>query len=611
MNGTTTRTRALAACLLTVVLAGVVLAADPPSYTLDTDPLRLANKALEKGDLAEATSRYEEAVAAGYKLADAHTGLAMVAVREGRYDEAEAQFRRAIDVAGGRAAAAHAGLGVVLLRQGRDEAAAAEFTAALAIDDDSWVAHYGRARLHLARGEWPQAEAELARGSKTRGLAEREDLYHHGRALLALGTGDTTEAEKAALQAVSLNPGNPENGELLARIYTQRGVPALAIQAYEQALTAPGVQPTAPMLHQLGNLYRGQQRYNEARDQYLRAVDLDSTYVPVFGDLADLLRVANRHVMAARTYLRYVAVVPDDTSAWLGLAASLGELRRWDQAVDAAAHAHALDPASVEAQRAYARAGLHATDPAVRAGAADLMASLPDDGAPWTATDWLDLAAVQMERKAYADAGNALARAAAADSTSYQVPFQQGVLALRTGEPPLAVTYFERAAALAPDSAPVQLNLGIAHYQAGQMPQATAALRAAVARDPASTTARVMLAQTLAAAGENAEAEREYREVLATQPNHGQALRGVGFCRLRAADYRGAVTAYTEATAAEPNSADGWAGLGSAQLGLGDLDAAESAFARARSLDPKNVMLQRGTELLNQARSARKENQPR
>jgi tetratricopeptide (TPR) repeat protein len=117
-----------------------------------------------------------------------------------------------------------------------------------------------------------------------------------------------------------------------------------------------------------------------------------------------------------------------------------------------------------------------------------------------------------------------------------------------------------------------------------------------------------MLAQTLAAAGENAEAEREYREVLARQPGHAQALRGVGFCRLRAADYPGAVKAYTEAASAEPTSADGWAGLGSAQLGLGNLDAAESAFARARTIDPQNVMLQRGTELLNQARSARKEN---
>jgi len=316
-------------------------------------------------------------------------------------------------------------------------------------------------------------------------------------------------------------------------------------------------------------------------------------------------------VMAARTYMRYVAVAPTDTSAWLGLAASLSELRRWDQAVDAAAHARELDPASLEAQRAYVRAGLHATDPAVKAGAADVMASLPEDSAPWTATEWLDLAAVQMERKAYDAVGTALARAAAADSTLYQVPFQQGVLALRTGQPQAAITHFERAAALAPDSAPVQLNLGLAHYQAGQMPQATAALRAAVARDPGSATAHVMLAQTLAAAGENAEAEREYRAVLASQPDNAQALRGLGFCRLRAADYHGAVKAYTDATGAEPNSADGWAGLGSAQLGLGNLDAAESAFARARSLDPKNVMLQKGTELLNQARSARKENQPR
>jgi tetratricopeptide (TPR) repeat protein len=331
----------------------------------------------------------------------------------------------------------------------------------------------------------------------------------------------------------------------------------------------------------------------------------------VYGDLADLLRQAGRHELAARAYLRYVADAPADTSAWLGLAASLNELHRYDQARDAAAHARQLDPSSAEARRAFARAGLHAADPAVKTEAADLMTSLADDGAAWTAGELLDLAAVQTERKAYPDAAATLTRAAALDSTSYQVPFQQGVLALRTGQPLEAVTHFERADTLAPGSSPVQLNLGIAHYQAGQLPQAIAALRAAVERDPASATARVMLAQTLAATGENAAAEHEYREVLARQADNAAALRGVGFCRLRAADYKGAVKAYTDAADAEPTSADGWAGLGSAQLGLGNLDAAESAFARARSLDPRNTMLQKGTELLNQARSARKENQPR
>jgi tetratricopeptide (TPR) repeat protein len=589
MNEMRNLTRAVAACLLAVALSATALsatalAADPPTYTMDTDPLRLAAKAIEAGAFAEARSHFEEAVAAGYRLADAHTGLATVAVREGRYAEAEAQYRQAIDAAGGRAAEAHAGLGVVLLRQEQTEAAAAEFTAALAIDDDNWLAHYGRARLHIARGAWPEARTELERGRARHGVTAGEDLYHHGRALLLLGAGDTIEAEKAALLAVSLNPQDPDHGALLARIYTQRGVPALAIQAYEQALSAPGVQPTATMLHQLGNLYRGQQRFNEARDQYLRAVALDSTYVPVFGDLADLLRRAGRHEMAARTYLRYVADAPADTSAWLGLAGSLTELRRYDQACDAAAHARQLDPTGAEAQRAFVRAGLHATDPAVKAEAADLMASLLDDGTAWTAAELLDLAAVQMERKTYDAAVVTLARAAAADSTLYQVPFQQGVLALRTGQPQAAVASFERAVTLAPESAPVQLNLGIAHYQAGQVPEAIAALRAAVERDPSSTTARGMLAQT---------------------------LRGVGFSCLRAADYQGAVKAYTEAANVEPNDADGWAGLGNAQLGLGNLDTAESAFARARSLDPRNVMLQKGTELLNQARSARKENQPR
>lgn len=605
---TTTRARRT---LLLAILVTAAAAAAQPSYTLDTDPLRLANRALEQGDLATARARYEEAVGAGYRLVEAHTGLATVARREGRLDAAEAHYRQALDASGGRAAEAAAGLGLILLRRGEPDLAAASFTSALAADDKNWLAHFGRALLHIERGEWAPAEAELASGRGRRGVAAGEDLYQRGRALVLLGQGDAAEAEKAALQAMSLNPSDPTNGELLARVYAARGVPALAIQAYEQALAAPGMQPTAPLLHQLGDLYRAQQKYNEAHDRYVRAVALDSTYTPVYEDLGDLLRQAGRHELAARAYLRYVEAAPADTSAWLGLASSLAELRRWDQAREAAAHARALDPASLAAQRAFARAGLHAADPAVKAEAAALMASLPADEAGFSATEWLDLAAVQIERKEYDAANATLARAAAADTTLYQVPFQQGVLALRTGQPTAAVAAFRRAGALAPESAPVQLNLGIALYQAGDAQAAIAALRGAVALDPASSTARVMLGQTLAAKGETAAAEAEYREVLARQPDNAAALRGLGFCRLRAADYAGAARAYAGATDAEPGSADGWAGLGSARLGQGDLDGAEAAFARARALDPKNVMLQKGTELLNQARSARKENQSR
>ncbi|MFO7607771.1 MAG: tetratricopeptide repeat protein, partial [Candidatus Krumholzibacteriia bacterium] len=180
------------------------------SYTLDEDPIRQGDKALERADLDEAARRYEEAVAAGYRLERAFFGLAEIAVRRGRYADAEAGYRRALAAAGDRHPIARARLGLLLLRQGREIEAQQEFDRALAEDAKVWAAHYGLARLHLAAGAWDKAKAELDHGRGRRGVAEGEDAYQHGLALYLLGTGDREGAERAALLAMHLNPGDPE-----------------------------------------------------------------------------------------------------------------------------------------------------------------------------------------------------------------------------------------------------------------------------------------------------------------------------------------------------------------------------------------------------------------
>ena len=130
-------------------------------------------------------------------------------------------------------------------------------------------------------------------------------IFPGGAGAAELGTGDLAEAEKAALLAMHLNPTDPEGGILVARIYEMGHNLSLAINTYEQVLATPGVTPTAPLLANLGRLYRQEQRYNEARDKLTHAVMIDSTYTPALKDLGDLYRLANQHDKAARVYLRY------------------------------------------------------------------------------------------------------------------------------------------------------------------------------------------------------------------------------------------------------------------------------------------------------------------
>lgn len=595
--------RLVVVCALAVALAGVAEAG--PKFTKENDPINLGGKALSEGRLPKAKLRFEEAVAAGHKVPQAYLGLAEVATREGRLTDAEASYRQAV-TADNRLADARSGLGVLLVRMGRRPEAESELQRALELDRKNWLAHYGLARLHLAAGDWERARAELAFGRDRRGVLAGEDKYQYGQALLLIGTGDLANAETAALAALRLDPVESDYGALVGRIYEQRGQPELAIQAYEQALAAQGMPRTAPLMHQLGNLYRAGKRFDEARDRYVQAVTIDSTYAPALGDLGDLLAATGKPELAARTYLRYVAAVPADTSAWIGLSASLFELHRYDQARDAAARARQLDPASQQAQLAAIRAGIFANDPDVRQEAADQVAALPA-GVQLETSSLLALAAWQTQQQKHDGARATMARAVAADPHNARVLAQAGVVELRGGQPVAAIMRFNEALAVDPDAGQARLNLGVTYYQLGRFSEAVAALQELVARDPDATAARVILGQALTASGDMPRAADVFRDVIEREPGNAQALRGLGYSTLRAGDYRGAMHAYQGAVGVDPNSADGWAGLGTAQLGLENLDDAKLAFARARALDPDNVMLKNGSELLRKIQNARKE----
>ena len=572
------------------------------TYTFDEDPVRLGVLALASGRVDEAKQQFQEAIANEHDIPQATWGLAEVAVREGRYEDAEPLYRSAMQLRGEKSfPEARAGLGLLLLRFGRDAEAAQEFARALEEKPNLWTALYGSARRLLADSKLAEAKQLLDKGSGIKGLREREDLFHHGMALYYMAQNEVPAAEKAALIALTLNPSDPEYATLVAAIYAQRQAPTLAIDVYEKALAMPGLTKTAPMLHALGTLYRDVERYNDARDSFQEAVKTDSTFAPAVRDLAHLYYLAKQYERAAQVYLRYVQLVADDVDALVELATSCNEIGRYAQSRAAAGAALHLDASRTDARFALARAGIHSKDDEAKAEAVRLYAELPDS-ADWTTADLVALATYQINTKQYSDADLNLQRAIALDAEVPEAHFQRGLLRMRTGDAPGAVTHMERAVALAPESVLYQLNLGIAHFQAGQIEAAITPFRKTVQLNEGLTIARVLLAQALLTTGELGEAEEEYRRVLESTPDEPRALRGLGFCSIRKANYDAALRLYEKATRVEPANADGWAGLGNANLGLKKWNEAEKAFLRATSIDPGNVSLKKGMELLAQAR---------
>ncbi|MBI4719760.1 MAG: tetratricopeptide repeat protein [Chitinivibrionia bacterium] len=595
------------------VLAGVMVlsywvlgacAAQKTGGSYVEDPVKAGNKALAEMRLEEAKALFEEAEARSYQVPKAKYGLAEVMVRSGLLKEAERYYREALEAQaeeGGKVyTEAHAGLGILLLDTERWEEGAAEIRTARRESGGYWPGVYGEARLLMRERKWEEAEKLLKEGSKRKGVSEGEDLYHRGWALFYLGS-DLGEAEKEALSAFHLNPSNPVHGELVAEVYGKRNLPALAVSACEEVLGTPGITPSVAFIHFTGTLYQKVGRYNEARDFYLRAVSMDSTYTPVLKDLAGLLELAKQYDTAAQIYMRFLEQESGDVGAMVGLAGSLFEGGRYTQALAAAEKAMGVDSTLTSVRLAYARAAIRSRNRTVRDRGAQMFGEMPDT-LHWQPKDRVLVATYELERGALEGARQQLEAALGADSSYAEAYFQRGLLAMKTGDGAGALADFETAIRHDARVPLYHLNIGVVHFQGKQYREAIGAFRRSIALDSKFVIGHTLLAQALIAVDSLGAAEAQYKVALGIDPKNGTALRGLGYCSLKRGDFQGAANAYKAATEADPKNADGWVGLGQAYLTLGNITGAAEALRQAETIDPGNASLKASWELLNRAR---------
>jgi tetratricopeptide (TPR) repeat protein len=593
-------------CLVVVLgLVGSGVAGAAPPRSAACEPFRLGQEALAQRRLPVAGAQFKRAVADSCQVAGAKRGLAELAWRLNRPAEAERLYREAIawEVRheAMESAANRVGLGLVLLRLSRIEDAGVEFRRALDIDPDGWDTAYGRVRLFMSRGEWDAVVPALDRVASRANTPQVQGEYNFAMALYHEGIGDLASAEGEAMRAASLDPTDPERLELVNRICLKRGTTNLAILAFEQARHDSGTVAPAPLLTELGRLYRAARRNNDARDAYVAAASADSSYAPALRDLADLMRLAKKPALSSQIYLRYLALVPRDVDAMLYLCEACLDNGQFEQAAKTARDAMLVAPSRPDVRRAFVRAGLRSANPVTRKPAAAAFLKMASD-TTWTVDDWLALAEHQRESGDWEAARASTARAAVIDPASPQIEFELGMIEISAGKAPEAIAHLQASIERQPDAPKYHLNLGIALVAAGRSGEGLAAMRRAVAMSSQNTQGRLVLARTLAAADSVRAGDDQYRAILAYEATNGPALCGLGWSRVRGADCKEALRLFRAAVDADPLNAEGWAGLGSASICAGDLAAAAQALDRARQVDPENVNVKKGLELLARAR---------
>lgn len=581
-------------------------------YTYEEDPIRLGNQALVAGRLDEAKAKFDEAIAGEYDAYKAHYGLAEILIRQGSYFNAEPLYRQALEGRKAEGSAdfpeAHAGLGLLLFRVGRTAEAKIEFDQALKESGGIWEAVYGQGRLAILEGDVGAAEKAFKKGAGRKGLAEGQDKFHYGMALVSRLKGDLDAAEKSALQALNQNPTEPEYGETVAEIFTQRGAPTLAIDAYKKAFETPGMVPTAPALHKFGKLYQQVRDYNEAKRRYEDAIQVDSTYAPALKDLGALYALGEQWDKSASVYLAYVQIERGDVDGFLGLAKACNKSRRYKQGLEAAKTAYGLDSTLTDVRLAYARAAANSKDLTDKARAKRLFMSV-SDSTKYEPNDYLLLGRLDYEEKSFMSARRNLIKAVELDSTQTEGFLTLGMISLTEQKADSAVLFFDRAIALQPNNGSAYLNRGIALSSQKRFPEAIASLRRAGEISPDYQAGRLVLGQTLISADSTAAAIEVFKVVIAAEPTNGKALRFLGFCYLKQQRYSEAAKALEAATAAEPGSADGWAFLGNAYLGLATgnpsyIDKAEEAFKKALQVKPDHAGAKSGLDVIKKHRAS-------
>ena len=267
----------------------------------------------QHGDRAQAEALYRQALAL---REDARFLFALAGLlhEARRHPEAEAAYRRTLDLAPGLADA-HNNYGNLLGEIGRMEEAETAYRRAIATRPDFAFAHNNLGNLLKALRRHGEAESAYRR------TLELEPHHLPARlnlaAILADG-GKVAEAEQAYREATSLHPNSPDAHNSLGTLLHRAGRNGEAEQAFRRALALRPEFPQA--LNNLGNLLRKNGSLDDAVSAYRQAVTLSPNYADAHNNLGTALYEAGQADAARESYRQAIALAPGNADTHLNFA---------------------------------------------------------------------------------------------------------------------------------------------------------------------------------------------------------------------------------------------------------------------------------------------------
>lgn len=254
----------------------------------------------------EAIARYEQAIAADPRNQDIYFLLGRELVAQGQKTEAEKRFREALEL-DPQDARAHHELGTLLEERGEKEAAMRHYQEALRAAPQFGYVLYKIGRLLAEQGKLEEAQQRFEQAINLD--PDNQDLYYlMGRELIAQG-----KIEKGRFyleRALAMNPNDARAHNDLALIVGSKD-PETAIAHFEKALT---IAPDFTLaLNNLGNLLVELGRYDEAEENYLRALKIRDSDEYAWYNLARLAELKNETSVAIERYRKAMENNPSNS----------------------------------------------------------------------------------------------------------------------------------------------------------------------------------------------------------------------------------------------------------------------------------------------------------
>jgi superkiller protein 3 len=460
---------------------------------------------LSHGDLAGAEASLWNVLGSNPNDEEALTLLGVIRGRQHRFPEAEALFRRVLQI-NPQSAVAHRDLGSALVEQDRNDEALDQFTQAGALAPKDYQLKVELAQLYAAKGEFAEALSSL----QAIPIADFPVDAIPLKAAALLATGRPAEAETLIAHAKA----SPATEVDLADIFLNAKLPDQALRCLAIAGES-SKQHTARYYALKGKALQLKGETQAALRSFHEGLALDPKSTDLLAAAAEIEASQKNHTQALAGLQQAHANNPD----------SLPILRQLVvEAVRAGDQKTALSAASALSEKSSAPEDLYLAGVTLielnSSGATSLLekyvALQPKDP-----KGWLGLGIANVQQKRYPEARSALERSLQLDPASAEANYQLGLVAKSDSDAQHAIAYFQRAVDLQPKHANALLNLGNLYLQTGELQKAQDVLHRAEALDPHNLETEYNLGLVLSKLGQPELARQhmdEFRKLKAAQP---------------------------------------------------------------------------------------------